>query len=94
MKRNLDPGSRWWQVRRMSDRSNIIDFPAPMKCFRHIAWDGKIASDCGTIPFRRATVNPDPAKFEEVTIEDFKSKRGTAASCLYIEAGVQIWGWL
>ena len=74
--------------------SNIIEFPAAMKCFRHTAWNGKIAEDCGTIPFRRATVNPDPAKFTECALDEMKSARGTAATMLYIEGGVQIWGWL
>ncbi len=74
--------------------SNILEFPAPMKAFRHIAWNGKIASDCGTIPFRRATTNPDASKFEEIPMDAMKSARGTAATMLYVEGGVQIWGWL
>jgi hypothetical protein len=74
--------------------SNIIEFPAAMKCFKHTAWNGKIAGECSTTPFRRCPVNPDPAKFVEVTFDEMKSARGTAASVLWTEAGVQIWGWL
>lgn len=74
--------------------TNVIEFPSAMKSFRNTAWNGKIAQDCGTIPFRRATVNPDPSKYVECQLEDMKSARGTAASMVYIEGGVQVWGWL
>jgi hypothetical protein len=80
--------------------SNIIEFPAApvIKCFRAIAWNGRLYDECSTVPFRRATVNPDPSLFAECQPDEMKSARGLAANYLgsITQSGttVEQWGWL
>jgi hypothetical protein len=82
----------------MNAQANIIEFPAALKCFRSIAWNGKIFDECSTIPFRRAANNPDASKFVECDQSEMKSARGTAARYLgsVTQSGVTVeeWGWL
>ena len=64
-----------------------------MKTFKAKDWNGKIDGECTTAAFRRAYTNPDPDKFIEID-DEMKSSRGTPANLLWIQNGVEVWGWL
>lgn len=67
---------------------DVIAFPAPMKTFRVRTWNGK-KGDFTCKPFCRATVNPDPSRLDEVEASEMGD-----ATRLFIENGVEVWGWL
>lgn len=82
----------------MNATASILDFPATLKTFRAIGWNGKIHGECMTTAFRKASVNPDPEKFVECEASEMKTARGTLATRLWIETAnsqtVEVWGWM
>ena len=74
--------------------TEILLFPSELRTFKAITWDGKINGECSTIAFRKAKTNPDVALFVEIYASEMQSARGSKPRRLWIEKGVEVWGWL
>jgi hypothetical protein len=81
-------------TKQLTALSEVLFFPGELRTFKAIAWDGKINSECTTTAFRKAESNPDLNQFVEIHASEMQSARGSKPSRLWIEKGVEVWGWM